>query len=132
MITRLRARVAQARSEGQSGFTLTELLIVVVIIGILLAIAVPSYLGFRGRAADTAAKSNVRSGVSAVEAYFSDNNTYVGMDLADLQAIDAGVKLNVLVAAHQTATSYCISSSVNGKTWKKAGPAADIAANACP
>ena len=63
------------RSE-ESGFTLIELLIVLVIIGILLAIAVPSYLGFKDRANKTAAQANVRSAIPAAEAYYADNNTY--------------------------------------------------------
>jgi type IV pilus assembly protein PilA len=124
---RLRSRLVQ----DDAGFTLIELLIVLVIIGILLAIAVPSYLGFRDRANDAAAKANVRAAVPAVEAYYADNSTYAGMSLAALQAIDAGVRINALAAAKQTINDYCISATVGGKSWYKGGPADDLSTTAC-
>jgi type IV pilus assembly protein PilA len=133
LINKLRKRVA----NEESGFTLIELLIVLVIIGILLAIAVPSYLGFKDRANDTAAKANVRSAVPAVEAYYADNGTYVGMIIGvpgppatGLKAIDAGVQLTHIGTV--SATTYCIDADVSGKQWKKAGPGAAITAGLCP
>ena len=51
----------------------------IIIIGILLAIAVPSYLGFKTRANDAAAKANLRAAIPSAEAYFADNATYAGM-----------------------------------------------------
>jgi type IV pilus assembly protein PilA len=127
MIQRLRNRIEQ--SEGQGGFTLIELLVVIIIIGILLAVAVPSYLGFRDRANNSAAKANVRSAVPAVEAYYADRGNYDSMSLAGLQAIDPAIKVAVVSAAGAT---YCIrNSEPSAPLFYKNGPAGAITTAAC-
>ena len=111
-----------------------ELLIVIVIVLILLLLAVPTYFGFVSRANSTAARANVRSAVPAVEAYFLlHNSSFAGLDLHWLQTFDPGVKLNDPAAtpSKQTATTYCVSSTVGGKTWYQAGPGAPVTAAAC-
>jgi len=125
-ISGLRRRLAQE----ESGFTLIELLVVLVIIGILLAIAVPSYLGFKDRAKKGAAQANVRTAVPAVEAFYADHGTYAGMEAAGaLTAIDAGVKITVV--GTPTSTSYCISNTQGIFTFYKNGPAGEITETAC-
>jgi len=123
----------QSRLDGNSeqGFTLIELLVVIIIIGILLAIAVPSYLGFRDRAANNAVKANLRAALPSAEAYYADNGFYTGMDATDLAAIDSGVSATLTVASAGAAT-YCLTDTVSGKTWSVAGPgpsSADFKAN---
>ena len=90
------------RCSDEHGFTMIELLVVLVVIGILVAIAVPSGLGFKSRAHNTTAKANIREARPAIEAYFAENDGtatdadldaatsgYEGMTVVLLQSIES-------------------------------------------
>src|SRR5436305_13730171 len=68
--------LAARRQDDEQGFTLIELMVVVLIIAILIAIAIPTFLGARARAQDRAAQSDLRNGLTAEKTVYTDNSTY--------------------------------------------------------
>jgi prepilin-type N-terminal cleavage/methylation domain-containing protein len=125
---------AHARRRAEAGFTLIELIIVMALIAILLAIAVPAYTGFTDRADISVAQANVRAVVPAVEQFFSDNQTYVGLDnpagasIPGLAHYDPPTAAKVTIAASPapSKTDFCIYSTAGNATYFKRGPGGDI------
>src|SRR6202521_3936900 len=74
--TRLADRRKNARDRGEDGFTLIELMVVVLIIAILIAIAIPTFLGARQKAQDRAAQSDIRNALTAAKTGFVDGQNY--------------------------------------------------------
>ncbi|MGH2758949.1 MAG: prepilin-type N-terminal cleavage/methylation domain-containing protein [Actinomycetota bacterium] len=106
MIQRIKDRL---HSEDK-GFTLIELMVVVLIIAILIAIAIPTFLGARTRAQDRAAQSSLRNTVTAAKALFTDNEDYAAATVA---ALTSGEPSLSFVAAGVASTKSTEVSSAN-------------------
>jgi len=127
---------APTKYRSESGFSLIELLVVILIIGILAAIAIPSFLNQRGKGDDAEAKSVVVTAARALETCATDNNgSYASCSLASLQSIestltDAGARLSITSGASDysvivtskrdsNAVTFTLSRSSNGTTSRK-------------
>jgi len=109
------------RMASEQCFTLIELLIVIIILGILVAIAVPSYLSFRSKAQTAAAQSNVRSAIPAAESYYqgTGNGSYAGLTGAALRTEAPGVASTVKAGVQ--GAKYCIQDTEGGATYSYEG-----------
>ena len=89
-------------SRAEAGFTLIELMVVVLIIGILIAIALPTFLGARQRAQDKAVQSDMRTALVAALSFYiqSPQSTYSGFNVAEAKAAEP--ILNWVVATQPT------------------------------
>lgn len=90
MILAIRKRLERKQNEG--GFTLIELMVVVLIIAILIAIAIPTFLGARKRAQDRAAQSNIRNVLTAEKTYYTDAQAYTASE-TDIEAIEPAIQI---------------------------------------
>jgi type IV pilus assembly protein PilA len=118
--------IQKLRGSNEKGFTLIELMIVIAIIGILAAIAIPNFVSYRMRAYDSDAQSNIKNLMTAEEAYFVDNATYTNT-VSGLPGFVQSAKVNISVAAAGT-TSYEVTAkhTASDNSWTVHVPAGTI------
>src|SRR3954451_12273904 len=89
--------------DDEDGFTLIELMVVVLIIAILIAIAIPTFLGARARAQDRAAQSDLRNGLTAEKTVYTDNQAYDATTLT-MKGIESSLNWNGAIATKAALT----------------------------
>ncbi len=105
------------RAGAQGGFSLIELLVVILIIGVLVAIAIPLFLGSTGKAVDAQAKELVRSAETATESIATGNDgSYESVNPAALNSLESTIAITssagtYLSAAKGTKTSYSLTAT---------------------
>jgi prepilin-type N-terminal cleavage/methylation domain-containing protein len=136
------------RLEREDGFTLVELTIVLLVLGIIMTIAVPSYLSFKDRASKTAAKADVSQAMRAVSAYQNDNfpgsqndpnaiTTDSGFSNITLASLAAKYDASISTVAGApfvinpagfagSSTDFCLTAAIGRWIAVKHGPSGDI------
>jgi prepilin-type N-terminal cleavage/methylation domain-containing protein len=136
-------RRSRLTAAGEEGFSLMELVIVLLIMGILGSISVGAYLHMRDQGEVSAAELNVREALPAAELYYAHHETYTGMTKAELDSLVAGIHLSANPVIASDGKKFCLESTHNGRSPTAAvepghnihslvGPGGDVVAGQCP
>jgi type IV pilus assembly protein PilA len=109
--TRIVARLRRG-FRGRAGFTLIELLVVIIIIAVLATIAIPTFMGQRQHAQDSACFSLVRNALTAMQGAFVDTGDYTEITEAELEAVEPGIDWVISGADLVTTTPPWISNAI--------------------
>ena len=110
------------RRENEEGFTLIELMVVVLIIAILLAIAIPTFLGARDRANERAAQSSVRNALTAAKVIFTDDQDYTAATASALEDEEPSLAYQAAASANYKDVSFDTTVTEFGAAaWSKSG-----------
>jgi type IV pilus assembly protein PilA len=125
---------ARAANSAEQGFTLIELMVVVLIIAILIAIAIPQFIGARDRANDRATQSDLRNGLTAEKTVYTDTQTYY-LSSANVKTAEPslhwGTTLLVQVGTNRDANdTVCLSEKSDSGSWFAVGDIANSTATA--
>jgi len=112
--------------RGAQGFTLIELMIVVAIIAILAAIAIPNFLTYQAKARQSEAKIGLGGIFTAANSYFATHLTYITPSVADLGYTPAGSPQYTFNYGGTTINSGSTTSTCPGTTWVGASPAITV------
>ena len=107
------------RKEKEQGFTLIELMIVVAIIGILAAIAIPQFAAYRAKAFNSSAQADLRNMMTAEEAYYASETEY--FSVASTTGASRNTTLGYAVGDNVTIVVTGTASDYNARAWHSSG-----------
>ena len=117
------------------GFTLVEMLVVMAIIGILVAVAIPQFLNYRKSGFEAQIKEDLRNAAAAQESYFAANQAYIGGALTSGNPPGYNRSAPITITADATANAFtltAIHASCAGMSWSYSSVGGAIDGGPCP